>query len=116
MAIIPSLGQNVRYVQYNTIHALSVPPNPAYSFKWSMTWGATEKPININSTTNQTENIRWDRKSTQYNISVYPILDSVDCPGEPIYMTVFTVDYLSLHAFDDVYYIEPDQSFTGDVS
>lgn len=109
-------AQNVRFVQYNSTHALSVPENPAYRFEWSMTWGNQARPIIINSKTNVTENIRWDRQNTFYDITVYPVLDSVGCLGEPVQLRVYTVDYLSLHAFNDVYYTRIGESVVGDVS
>lgn len=112
----PASGQNKRYVKYNSIHALSVPENPDYSFTWQMTWGPSNNPITIFSTTNVTENIRWSHQDTYYNISVFPTCDSTGCLGEPIYMTVYTVDYLSLHAFDDVYCASANEVFTGNVS
>ncbi|HPR33959.1 MAG TPA: Ig-like domain-containing protein, partial [Prolixibacteraceae bacterium] len=109
-------AQRVRYVQYNSTHALAVPENPAYRFQWTMTWGNQNLPIPIQSTTNVTENIRWDRRNTHYDITVYPILDSVGCLGEPVYLRVYTVDYLSLHAFNDVFFTQVNQAVTGDVS
>jgi gliding motility-associated-like protein/uncharacterized repeat protein (TIGR01451 family) len=115
-AIAQQYGSNVRYVQCNSVHALSVPENPDYSFEWSMTRGFTNIPMNINSTSNVTENITWDFCDTYYDISVYPILDSVGCKGEPIYMRIYTVDYLSLHAFNDVFFIQKNDTLRADVS
>ncbi len=116
MLVLPAFAQNVRYVKNNSIHALAVPENPAYSFEWSMTWGSANNPVTIFSKTNVTENIRWSHDDTFYKITVYPICDSTGCMGEPIYMTVYTVDYLSLHAFDDVFCASANEVFTGNVS
>jgi gliding motility-associated-like protein/uncharacterized repeat protein (TIGR01451 family) len=116
MGIVTSFGQNVRYVQYNSTHALSVPANDDYTFKWAMTWGATNIPITIQSDSNVTEDITWSQRNTHYDISVTPILDSVGCVGEPIYMTVFTVDHASLVAGDDVFYTRVNVPVNCDVT
>jgi uncharacterized repeat protein (TIGR01451 family) len=115
-SVTMATGQNVRFVQYNSTHALSVPDNDAYSFQWSMTWGPANIPITITSTSNVTNNIHFNQRNAVYNVSVYPVLDSVGCLGEPIYMTIYTVDYLSLHAFDDVFYVLKDDTLNADVS
>lgn len=107
---------NERYVQCGSTHALYVPFDSAYSYSWSMTRGATQVPMDITSTENVTENIVWDYCGYQFDISVVPILDSVGCKGEPIYMRVHTVDFLSLHALDDVFYVQKDDTLHADVS
>jgi hypothetical protein len=118
MGIMTSYAQNVRYVQYNSTHALSVPENADYKFIWSMTWGNTNIPVDIPDpdTTNVTGDITWSHRNTHYNVSVYPILDSVGCLGEPIYMTVYTVDHASLIAGDDVFYTHVNVPVNCDVS
>jgi gliding motility-associated-like protein/uncharacterized repeat protein (TIGR01451 family) len=109
-------AQNVRYVQCNTTHPLFVPDNPKYNYEWSMTWGYTKQSINIASTKNVTDTINWNFCQTFYDISVVPVLDSTVCKGEPIKMRVYTVNYLSLHAFDDIFYTQKDDTLHADVS
>jgi uncharacterized repeat protein (TIGR01451 family)/gliding motility-associated-like protein len=111
-----AFAQNVRWVKWNSTHALAVPENPDYSFFWSMTWGNANIPINITSKTNVTEPITWYQNNTHYDITVYPRLDSVGCLGEPIFMTVNTVENLSLHAFNDIFHIQKNDTLHADVS
>jgi gliding motility-associated-like protein/uncharacterized repeat protein (TIGR01451 family) len=115
MGIHYSYAQNTRYVEWNSKHSLFVPENPDYSYEWTLTWGGNNQQIPIYSTTNVTDTISWDRPDTRYKVSVRPY-DSNGCWGEPIYMVVFTVDTLSLHAFDDVFYIPKDSTLEADVS
>lgn len=99
-----SFGQRTRYVQRYSTHALSVPEHDGYKFQWGIKYGYNfENEIRVDSTGNVTQNIYWDRL-TDYHISVMPILDSVGCFGEPIILIVKVVEYLSLHAMDDIYY------------
>ncbi len=108
-------GDTIKYVEWNSVHALSVPENPDYSFIWEITWGYMGANISAGSTTNVTQNITWDKQAT-YKITVYPVLDSVDCPGEPKVLYVNVVDDLSLHAFDDYYHTPQNTTVYGDVS
>lgn len=114
LAVTNLYGQKQRYVEVNTTHALSVPENPDYSFEWNITYGANGQ-LQVPSTTNVTHNIYWSERTT-YHVAVRPILDSVGCYGESVYLDVIVVDYLSLHTFDDVYFTDIDVPVSGDVS
>lgn len=107
-------AQKKRYVELNSIHALSVPENPDYKFDWELTYG-TNGFQQINSKTNVTENITWSVK-TNYHATVRPILDSVGCYGEPVSLDISVVEYLSLHTFDDVYFTDINTPVDGNVS
>jgi gliding motility-associated-like protein/uncharacterized repeat protein (TIGR01451 family) len=109
-----SYAQKKRYVELNSIHALSVPENPDYKFDWTITYDV-DGVLQDTSTSNVTQNILWDERTT-YHITVYPILDSVSCYGEPVTLDVIVVDYLSLHTFDDVYFTDLNTFVTGNVS
>ncbi|MFA9392258.1 MAG: Ig-like domain-containing protein [Prolixibacteraceae bacterium] len=111
LSVTTIFAQKVRYVELNSTHALSVPENLYYSFNWGITYGVNGVK-NVSSKTNVTNNIKWDNLET-YHVSVQPILDSVKCPGESVYLDVIVVEYLSLHTFDDIYFIDQNQSFQG---
>jgi len=101
---LASVGQRSRYVQVNSIHALSVPEHDGYSFEWEIVYGLNfNRSIPVNTTSNVTQNIVWDQLTT-YRVTVTPKLDSVGCYGEPVTIDVITVQFLSLHTLDDIYY------------
>ncbi|MBN2649100.1 MAG: tandem-95 repeat protein [Prolixibacteraceae bacterium] len=105
-----------RYVEQGSLHALSVPDNPDYRFEWSIKYGLnSSRTIPVTSDSARTQNIRWNELTT-YHVSVIPVLDSVKCYGEYVYLDVVVVEYLSLHTFDDVYYTTIDTPVSGDVS
>ena len=62
-----------------------------------------KRSIPVNTTSNVTQNIVWDQLTT-YRVTVTPKLDSVGCYGEPVTIDVITVQFLSLHTLDDIYY------------
>ena len=109
-------GENVRYVECGSRHALSVPANDDYSFRWSMTWGNANRPVIISDTTNVTRDIRFDQCNTHYDVTVYPVLHEVGCLGEPVYMIINTVEHFSLQAMDDAFYTEVNVPVDCDVS
>jgi len=108
-------GDTIKYVNLNSVHALSVPENPDYTFIWEISYGFMGATLPVWSTTNVTENIQWIYPYP-YKITVYPVLDSVDCPGEPKVLYVKVVNDLSLHAFDDYYNTPQNTTVYGDVS
>lgn len=108
------MGQNVRYLQRGSTHALSVPENPDYDFHWSGYYLITTNEMTFRSTTNVTNNIEWSRTGTYY-ITVYPEDKTTHCLGEPIYLNVIVVDYMSLHAFDDTYFTLQNRSVGGEL-
>ena len=107
-------AQNVRYVQQFSVHALTVPENPEFRFEWTINYNGNNY-INVSSNSNITHNISWNELTT-YHVSVRPLLDSVGCYGEYIYMDVVVVQYLSLHTFDDIYFTDINVPVSGDVS
>lgn len=114
--MLASFGQHTRYVQLNSTHGLSVPEHYGYKFQWEIKYGHNfSNEIRVDSTGNVTQNIRWDQL-TDYRVSVMPILDSVGCFGEPIILIVKVVEYLSLHAMDDIYYTSINTPVSANVS
>lgn len=113
LVALPSIAQKRRYVQLNSVHALSVPENPDYKFEWHIAYGFGNV-LNVTSNTNVTHNIVWDQLTT-YHVTVMPILDSVGCYGEPVTLDVVVVEYLSLHAFDDIYYTDVNLPIAANV-
>ncbi len=107
-------AQRVRYIELNSIHALTVPENPYYTFDWTITYDI-DGTVEVSSDSSVTHNILWDRRTT-YHVQVVPILDSVGCYGEPVFLDVIPVDYLSLHAFDDFYSTVVNVPIAADVS
>lgn len=113
---IRSMAQSdtIKYVELNSIHALSVPENNAYSFMWEVV-SETGNVVYKDSAGCVTDNINWNELATYY-VTVYPILDSVDCPGEPKVLYVIVVQDMSLHAFDDYFYTLQNVPITDVVS
>jgi gliding motility-associated-like protein/uncharacterized repeat protein (TIGR01451 family) len=112
---LASFGQRTRYVQVHSTHALSVPEHDGYSFEWRIMYGNNfNSEMNVPSTTNVTHNIVWDQLTT-YRVTVTPMLDSVGCYGEPVSLDVITVQFLSLHTFDDIFYTTRNVPFSGNV-
>lgn len=113
---LASVGQRTRYVQVNSIHALSVPEHDGYSFEWSIVYGINfNRSIPVNTTSNVTQNIVWDQLTT-YRVTVIPKLDSVGCYGEPVTIDVVAVQFLSLHTFDDIYFTDINMPVSGNVA
>lgn len=106
-------AQKKRYVQQNSIHALSVPDNPDYSFHWTIN-NDLGGMVNVPGTSNVTHNIQWTELTT-YHVSVMPMLDSVSCYGEAVSLDVVVVEYLSLHTFDDIYFTAQSTPVSGNV-
>ncbi|MDA3880873.1 MAG: Ig-like domain-containing protein [Prolixibacteraceae bacterium] len=114
LVVVSTAQVKTRYVELGSWHALSIPENPDYKFKWEITYGVNGEVI-VTSDSAQTHNIRWTQPTT-YHVKVVPILDSVGCYGEYVYLDVITVEYLSLHTFDDVYFTDINVPVSGDVS
>lgn len=112
-SVLKGYAQKTRYVELNSIHALSVPENPDYRFQWEISYGLNGA-LNVPSTSNVTQNIVWSNRTT-YHVTVYPILDSVSCYGESVTLDVIVVDYLSLHTFDDIYFTNRNEAVSGNV-
>lgn len=108
------MGQHTRYLQRGSVHALAVPENPDYYFHWSGYYLLPNNVMNFKGTNNFTNNIEWSKNGTYY-ITVYPEDTATHCLGEPIYMNVIVIDYISLHAFDDTYFTLQNRQVSGEL-
>ncbi len=114
MVLVSTAQIKTRYVEIGSTHALSINENTDYRFEWTIQTPSGGM-ISVSSNTARTENVVWDQRG-RYHVTVVPLLDSIDCYGENVKMDVVTLDYLSLHTFDDVYYTTINATVSGDIS